>query len=101
MGGVVLRSPHEARGPDYAGPRALSPLGAGVGRYVPMTVVVAVALLLSGFGSLSFPLTVAVLVSAPGVVVVTTIVMLALAPFARPPCLHVMVPPFGAVVDRA
>ena len=70
---------------------------------MPMTVVVAVALLLSGFGSVSFPLTVAVLVSVPGVVVVTTIVTLALVPFARSPRLQLIVPPFGAgllVVDR-
>ena len=66
-----------------------------------MTVVVAVALLLSRFGSFPLPLTVAVLVSVPGVVVVTTIVMLALAALARSPSLHVMVPPFGALVDRA
>src|SRR6266550_6291135 len=65
-----------------------------------MTVVVAVALLLSGFGSVWFPLTVAVLVSVPGVVVVTTIVMLALAPFARLPRLQVTVPSLGFVVDR-
>src|SRR2546430_2208580 len=68
-----------------------------------MTVVVAVAVLLSGFGSVLFPLTVAVLVSVPGVVVVTTIVMLALVPFARSPRLQLTVPPFGAglvVVDR-
>ena len=44
---------------------------------------------------------VAVLVSVPGVVVVTTIVILALAALARSPSLHVMVPPFGALVDRA
>jgi len=69
-----------------------------------MTVVVAVALLLSGFGSGSFPRTVAVLVSPPGLVVVTTIVILALAPFARLATLHVTVPSFGAgfgfVLDR-
>src|SRR5436190_11781105 len=68
-----------------------------------MTVVVAVALLLSGFGSVSFPTTVAVSVSVPGVVVVTTIVMLALAPFARFPRLQVTVPPLGkgfVVADR-
>src|SRR6266480_4129917 len=68
-----------------------------------MTVVVAVALLLSGVGSVSFPLTVTVLVSVPGVVVVTTIVMLALVPFARSPRLQLTLPPFSArllVVDR-
>jgi len=65
-------------------------------------VVVAVALLLSGFGSFSLAVTLAVLVSVPGVVVVTTVVMLALAPFARLPRLQVTVPSFGAgfVVDR-
>jgi hypothetical protein len=66
-------------------------------------VVVAVALLLLGSGPVSFPLTFAVLVSVPGVVVVTTIVMVALAPFASWPRLQVMVPRFGCgfvVVDR-
>jgi hypothetical protein len=66
-------------------------------------VVVAVALLLLGFGSVSFPLTLAELVSIPGVVVVTTIVMVALAPFVSLPRLQVIVPPFGwgfVVVDR-
>lgn len=65
-------------------------------------MTVAVALLLSAFGSLSFPLTLAVLVSVPGVVAVTLIVMLALAPFARLPKLHVTVPflGFGLVIDR-
>ena len=62
-----------------------------------MTVVVEVALLLSGFGSVSFPATVAVLVSVPGVVVVTTILIVALVPFERLPRLQVMVPPLGEV----
>src|SRR2546423_6589642 len=68
-----------------------------------MTVVVAVALLLSGVRSVSFALTVAVLASVPGLVVVTTTVMLALVPFARSPKLQLTLPPFGAgfvVVDR-
>jgi hypothetical protein len=44
-----------------------------------------------------------VFVSVPGVVVVTTIVMLALAPFARLPTLQVTVPSlvgFGFIVER-
>ena len=45
-------------------------------------------------------ITVAVLVSGPGVVVVTTIWTVALAPFASLPWLQVTVPSFGAVIDR-
>ena len=59
--------------------------------------------MLLGSGSVSFPFTFAVLVSGPGVVAVTTIVMLALAPFARLPTPQVTVPPLGrgfVVVDR-
>src|SRR5205807_2369298 len=56
-----------------------------------LTVVLAVAVLLSGFGSASVPLTLAVLVSVPAAVGWTTIVTVALAPLARFPRLHVTV----------
>jgi hypothetical protein len=58
-------------------------------------VVVAVALLLAGFGSVWSPLTLAVLVSVPGFVALTTMVMVALAPLERLPRLQVTVPSFG------
>jgi hypothetical protein len=59
-----------------------------------------VALLLFGLGSDSFPLTVAVFVSVPGVVVVTTTVMRALSPVASLPRLQLTVPPFGLEAER-
>ena len=70
---------------------------------MPITVVVAVALLLPGFGSVSVAVTDAVFVSEPGVVGVTAIVMLALLPFASLPTRQVTVPPLGwgfVTVDR-
>jgi hypothetical protein len=57
------------------------------------TVVVAVAVLFEVLGSFSAAVTLAVLVSAPTVVGVTTTVMVALAPASRLPTLQVTVPP--------
>lgn len=90
---LALKSGPAKAGPDFVVLRR--PPAA----YVPATLVVAVELLLSWFGSSSFPLTVAVLLSVPGVVVVTTIVTLALAPFARLPRLQVTVPSLGGDFD--
>jgi hypothetical protein len=63
-------------------------------------VVVVVALLSRRFGSCSFADTVAVFVSVRGVVVVTVIWTLAVAPLPSLPTLQVTVPSFGVAVDR-
>jgi hypothetical protein len=67
------------------------------------TTVEAVAALFEVSGSPDVPVTVAVLLTVPRLVGVTTIVIVALAPPARDPTLHVTVPFFGSFflpVDR-
>src|SRR5947209_8618360 len=71
--------------------------------YVPTTVVVAVAVLFEVSGSLGLPVTVAVLLIAPGLVGLTTIVIVAEPPLESAPTAQVTVPPFGSfffAVDR-
>lgn len=64
-----------------------------VGGSVSRTVVLSVAVLLSGLGSASVAVTVAVLVIVPGAVGAISISTVALAPFANVPKLHITTPP--------
>jgi hypothetical protein len=74
---MVARPPAPKVGRVVPGPDAI---------YVPTTVVVAVAVLFEPSGSLGLPVTVAVLLIVPGLVGLTTIVIVAESPLERTGC---------------